>query len=302
VLKLQIVYVFIDQHKYFYPCSKVSNQWISEIRKLPVQILFMKHISLILLTLCLLTSSCSQRQSSAPDSDQMVMATLWYQHSAEARALYYQAYNLAKLRVEQALDTLPEGIRLAVVADIDETILDNSPSEGKNILEGERYSPARWADWTDQRSAKALPGSLEFAQYLSRVGVDLYYISNRSIEELDATLENLQKLSFPFADPEHILLKTDQSDKTPRRQQVMENNLIILLLGDNLNDFTNVFEDRSENFGFNEVDELSDEFGKRFIVFPNPLYGSWTKPIYGSTSGMSPQEIALKRKSYIIGY
>jgi 5'-nucleotidase (lipoprotein e(P4) family) len=262
----------------------------------------MKHILPILLTISILTSGCSEKQSSAPDSEQMIMATLWYQHSAEARALYYQAYNLAKLRVEQALDTLPEGISLAVVADIDETILDNSPSEGKNILDGKSYSPARWKDWTEQRSAKALPGSLEFARFLSKVGVDLYYISNRSTDELDATLDNLQRLSFPFADKEHILLKSDQSDKTARRQLVMENNIIILLLGDNLNDFSNVFEDRTENYGFNMVDKLSDEFGKRFIVFPNPLYGSWTKPVYGSTTGMSPHEIALKRKSYIIGY
>ncbi len=245
--------------------------------------------------------SC-KTEPSAPDAEQMVMATLWFQHSGEARALYYQAYNLAELRVRQALDTLPDILPKAVIADIDETILDNSPSEGKNILEGNRYSAERWKTWTNNRSATRLPGSLEFAVFLESVGVDLYYISNRSVDELNATLDNLKKLGYPFADAEHILLKSDQSTKTPRRQSLAKNHHIILLLGDNLNDFSDIFEDRSQAYGFETVDNHSEEFGNRFILLPNPMYGSWTKPIFGSTSGMSPKETASKRKSFIIGY
>ena len=262
----------------------------------------MKKLLPILLAISLCTSSCSNYEAPAPDSDQMVMATLWFQHSAEARAMYYQGYNIAQLRVEQALDTLPADLKLAVVADIDETILDNSPSEGKNILEGERYSSDRWTDWTSKSSAHALPGSLEFAQFLQNKGVDLYYISNRSVNELDATLANLKALNYPFADKEHILLKSDASTKTPRREIVMKTHHIILLLGDNLNDFSDLFENREVNKGFNTVDQLSEEFGKRFIILPNPLYGSWTKPIYGSTSKLTPAETANKKRSFVTDY
>jgi len=261
----------------------------------------MNKLFLAILVFIFLIPSC-KTESSAPDAEQMVMATLWFQHSGEARALYYQAYNLAELRVRQALDTLADNLPLAVIADIDETILDNSPSEGKNILEGNRYSSERWRAWTNNRSASGLPGSIDFALFLESVGVDLYYISNRSVDEQDATLDNLKKLGYPFADTEHILLKSNQSTKTPRRQSVAKNHHIILLLGDNLNDFSDIFEDRSDGYGFSTVDINSKEFGKRFIVLPNPLYGSWTKPIYGSTSGLTPLETAKKRKSFITAY
>ncbi|MEA1877786.1 MAG: HAD family acid phosphatase [Bacteroidota bacterium] len=157
----------------------------------------MKKFLLPLLLVAMLIPSCKTEQS-APDAEQMVMATLWFQHSGEARALYYQAYNLAELRVRQALDTLPDNLPKAVIADIDETILDNSPSEGKNILESSRFSSERWKAWTDKRSAIGLPGSLEFARFLETVGVDLYYISNRSVDEQNATLDNLKKLGYPF--------------------------------------------------------------------------------------------------------
>lgn len=260
----------------------------------------MKRLLLPIFLIVLAIPSC-KKESSSPDAEQMVMATLWFQHSGEARALYYQAYNLAEMRVNQALDTLSADLSLAVIADIDETILDNSPSEGKNILEGERYSTERWRDWTNKRAATGLPGSLEFARFLESKGIELFYISNRSVEEQIATIDNLQKLGYPFADSDHLLLKTSTSGKTPRRNIVAKDHHIILLLGDNLNDFSDIFEDRSNKNGFSAVDNMSEEFGKRFIVLPNPLYGSWTKPISGLNT-QSPQEAANKHKSHIIGF
>ena len=56
---------------------------------------------------------------------------------------------------------------------------------------------------------------------------------------------------------------------------------VIMLVGDNLSAFDQVFEDRSVNFGFGTVDSLRVEFGKKFIVLPNPVYGDWTKPLTG---------------------
>jgi predicted secreted acid phosphatase len=46
-----------------------------------------------------------------------------------------------------------------------------------------------------------------------------------------------------------------------------------------------VFEDRTVNFGYAAVDSLRTEFGKRFIVLPNPIYGDWTKPLNGERKG-----------------
>ena len=255
-----------------------------------------------ILFILILFSACGSNKTSAPDSEQLVMSTLWYQHSAEMRAIYYQSFQLAELRVKQMQENY-DGVKpLAVVVDIDETMLDNSPSEGRNILEGERYSKERWMEWTELASAKPLPGSLEFAAFLEDHGVELFYISNRSVDELDATIKNLVKHNFPFADKEHVFLKSDTSSKKSRREKVADKYEIALLVGDNLGDFSEIFDDRSDLMGKNLVDKYKKQFGERFIVLPNPIYGSWTKATYGSTSGLSPKEISEKRRGFITDY
>lgn len=257
---------------------------------------------LILIFLIVVFSACSGLKSIAPDSEQLVMSTLWYQHSAEMRAIYYQSFQLAELRVKQMHENHEGAKPLAVVVDIDETMLDNSPSEGRNILEGERYSKERWMAWTGLASAEPLPGSLEFAHFLEDLGVELFYISNRSIDELDVTIKNLIRHNFPFADKEHVFLKSDTSSKKSRREKVAYKYEIALLIGDNLGDFSEIFDDRSDRMGKGLVDQYKKEFGKHFIVLPNPIYGSWTSATYGSTSGLSPKEIAKKRKIFLSDY
>lgn len=260
----------------------------------------MKNFQILILLTIL--SACSGLRSLAPDSEQMTMSTLWYQNSAEMTAIYYQSFNIAEHRVQEALKNPNRKKPPAVVVDIDETILDNSPSEARNILEGERYSQDRWYDWTSRASANPLPGSLDFALSLKEVDVELFYISNRNVEELEVTLENLRKHGFPNADKEHVFLKSTTSDKQARREKVMQEHDIVLLVGDNLEDFSEVFADRSHQLGKDKVDKYRDEFGKRFIILPNPMYGSWTSALFGSTSGLSPKEIARLRKKFLADY
>ena len=250
----------------------------------------------------MLIAGCSGNKNSAPDSEQMVMATLWYQHSAEMTAIYYQAFNLAELRVNQIIEEYEGEKPLAIVVDIDETMLDNSPLEGKNILEGERYSKERWINWTNCAIAEPLPGSKAFADFLEQAGIELFYISNRSVDDLEATIKNLELHDFPYADADHIFLKSDTSSKKLRRDNLSSTHNIALLIGDNLGDFSEIFEDRSDKLGKSLVDQHKKEFGSRFIVLPNPMYGAWTSAIYGSTSKLSPKEIAEKRKSYVTPY
>ena len=71
----------------------------------------------------------SERESAnAALTNPLLYAIAWRQTAAEFRALYYQGFALAQLRVEQALaargasasnDTRP----LAVITDVDETVL-----------------------------------------------------------------------------------------------------------------------------------------------------------------------------------
>lgn len=63
------------------------------------------------------------RISSYVDREQKIDAALW-QLSAEARACFWQSFNLATLRFDQALEKMEPGEKLAVIADIDDTLVD----------------------------------------------------------------------------------------------------------------------------------------------------------------------------------
>ena len=220
-----------------------------------------------------------------PIPDQSVTAVLWFQRSAEYRSLCYQAYNLAELRVKEYLVHPDTKKQAAVIFDIDETLLDNSPQEAQNILDGNAFSSSKWKAWSDQASAAAIPGSLDFCRFLQKNNIRVIYISNRLESEAQATLLNLRKWNFPDADSNHLFLKSTVSSKKIRRNLVENQYNVIMLVGDNLSDFDQIFENRSAHFGYGAVDSLKMEFGKKFIVLPNPMYGDWTKPLTGDRKG-----------------
>lgn len=262
----------------------------------------MKRILVFLLGITLVFNSCQQADfDESKSQDHLIMSVLWYQKSAEMKAIYYQSFNWAKLKVDMALEK-KGAQKLAVVVDIDETMLDNSPSEVRSIQTGKGFSKESWSDWTSQIKAKALPGAVEFSKYAESKGIDVFYISNRSVDAFDVTLQNLRNENFAFADSSHILLKSNTSSKEPRRNIVKENFEIILLIGDNLLDFSDIFEDRSDNYGFNTVEENKELFGDIFIVLPNPMYGNWEREVLGNKNDLSDAEKYLIRKSHLIDY
>ena len=178
----------------------------------------------------------------------------------------------------------------AIITDIDETILDNSPFNAKLIISGNSYNKENWATWVNEKRAKALPGAVDFCNYAKEKGVEVFYVSNRSAESTDATIENMINEKFPFADKDHLYLKTESSNKTDRRNSILENYDVILLLGDNLRDFDEIFGGRGDDYGFGVISENKDAFGTKFIVFPNPMYGEWEKGIYNGDFSKSYEE------------
>jgi len=223
-------------------------------------------------------------KTAVPIREYTVQAVLWQQHAAEYRALTYQAFNLAQMQLDAIIANKNETKKpLAIVTDIDETVLDNSPYSGKQVQLDEEYSTLRWTEWVKKKKAKAIPGALHFLNYAKTKNVEVFYISNRSINQKNETIENLTLAGFPFADEEHVLLKDTISSKESRRHLVQETHQIILLIGDNLSDFSEVFDDRSTNERNKDVDSLKSVFGKKFIVLPNSIYGDWeTKGILES--------------------
>src|SRR5271154_2319312 len=78
-----------------------------------------------------------------------LFTAFYQQQAAEYSALCYQAYNIARLRLDEALQQ-PTTKPLAIIADIDETILNNSPYAVHQALQGKDYGADSWIDWTSR--------------------------------------------------------------------------------------------------------------------------------------------------------
>lgn len=126
-----------------------------------------------------------------------MLATNWYQTAGEVKALYIQGYNIAKERLVKHLKT-PSKKPYSIVLDLDETVIDNSPYSAENILQGRAYEPNTWNEWVNKMEAKAVPGAKEFLEFANKNKVEIYYISDRTEEQLDATIMNLEKLEYLF--------------------------------------------------------------------------------------------------------
>ena len=130
----------------------------------------MKKLALVIL---LFSASCISPRVSvtnvATNDDNAIIdgklfATAYQQNAAEYRALCYQAYNIARLRVEQNKSERNEKPK-AIMTDVDETVLDNSPYQARQVLLGKDYDPASWQDWTSRGEADTVPGALHFLQF-----------------------------------------------------------------------------------------------------------------------------------------
>ena len=226
---------------------------------------------------------------------ELINSVLWQKTSAEYRALAYQAFNLAQLRLSTALQQ-PSDKPLAIIVDLDETVLDNSGFEAQTILEGKEFYND-FQEWVDKAMAKTVPGATDFLNFAYDNQVEVYYISNRNEKYREGTIKNLLKLGFPNADNAHVLLRNNDSNKQPRRDIVLSKFNVVLLMGDNLIDFLDVFRKKTISERYSSVDSLRTEFGKRFIILPNPMYGEWEKTIYGGTRKIDPekkQELRIK--------
>lgn len=268
-------------------------------KKAYIQLVMVLVLSFGLLIAPLLGSARAQDYSVKDLNEQLVLGTVWYQRSAEMRALSYQAFNMAKMIFDMDLEKGASGKKRAVVVDIDETVLDNSPYEA-GIVDMDFGYPKGWAEWIDAAEAKPLPGAVDFLKYVDSKGGAVFYISNRKVKEKEGTVKNLKALGFPQVTDEHILLRDKTSDKEPRREIVRQEHRIVLLMGDNLNDFDNLFRGKGLDDRASAVDQVKDQFGSAFIVLPNPMYGDWEGGVYDNNWKLSPAEKSKARKASLI--
>ena len=207
-----------------------------------------------------------------------LFATVFQQKSAEYRALCFQAFNIARFSLDnyKPLTNKPK----AIITDIDETLLDNSPYEAQQLLQGKDYEPSSWNEWTSKGMADTMPGSVSFLKYAASKGVSIFYITNRDEKERAGTLKNLKLFNMPNADSIHIMHRQNISSKEARRLRVNTTHEIVMMLGDNLSDFSSLFDKKPANERLRNTNFSASDFGSRFIVLPNPVYGDWESVMY----------------------
>lgn len=252
--------------------------------------------NLILLILALYLVSASAENIKLKDEGAL-LGILYHQTAAEYTALCYQAYNIAEDRL-LAIDFSELEKPPALVVDVDETVLGNTRYNIRELL-GEATYPEDFYKWLEEEASEPVAGAAEFLQLADSMGVKIFYITNRRDHKQKATIGNLQKYGFPQANEKQVLCKTHKSSKEPRRQTAAENHEIIMLIGDNLLDFSDFFrlddiEERKERTA-----EKQAEFGRRFIILPNVMHGYWIKIINDFEYNLSNEELRAKRLQYI---
>lgn len=246
----------------------------------------------------ILLSSCQQQTTAIEkeaNNDGLLMATLYVQRAAEYKALCFQAYNLAQFKLDEKVSKYSGDKKLAVIVDIDETVLDNSPFSAKSIIENTDY-PKYWDEWCNLSKAESIPGSLEFLKYAESKGVETFYVSNRKFHLTPATLKNLQDNGFPFADSSHLFLRSKSSDKEIRRNIIRENHDVLLYFGDALGDFLPAFDEPSTSARNALANEIRKDFGAEYIVLPNPTYGTWMNSLLTAVPKDADADSAYKSR------
>jgi acid phosphatase len=243
-------------------------------------------------------------------------AVAWMQASVEYRLLAGQTWRAALNQLDRAIktptwDALPraernggtlEGLGLAVIVDVDETVLDNSPFQARLVRDDSDFESVAWNRWVDERAARPVPGALEFAKAANARGVTLFYVSNRDQKMAAATLANLRAAGFPVASDSQYLgagmdvpgCVSQGSDKGCRRQLVSRTHRVLLMVGDQLGDFVSIASNTPQGREAAVRPYLS-WVGERWFVLPNPTYGSWEGATFGNDWTL-PREQRRQRK------
>jgi 5'-nucleotidase (lipoprotein e(P4) family) len=203
-------------------------------------------------------------------------AVRWVRDSAEHRALFLQAYRWATAHVERAAATREPGT-WAVVADVDETVLDNSLYQVERERQGLGFTRESWKAWTERRAAVPLPGAAAFLARVRSLGGRIAIVTNRRAAECPDTEAVFRAHDLAY---DVMLCRGDDGpgDKGPRLEAVARGATpaglppleIVAVLGDNVRDFPGQSQALRA-----QGDEAFADFGARFIVVPNPMYGSW---------------------------
>lgn len=224
----------------------------------------------------------------AVDNNALGYALAWKQTSAEYRALFHQGFNIARLHVENALAQQRVGSKpLAVITDVDDTVLHTLSYWGYLINNNKDFfDDPLWDEWIAQDLVSAAPGALEFLKFCADSNVDVFYVTSRDQGEatLEIALSNLRSIGAPQVNEQHVTALRESSNKEIRQDEIMQTHNVVVMLGDNLNDFRRKYYIRGDvDARIAAMEEDSHLFGIEYIMFPNPTDGHWLAAIFGES-------------------
>ena len=193
----------------------------------------------------------------------------WVRQSTEHKTLCEQLFRQATVTILRTVKTEKSTGNLAVVVDLDETVLDNSLYQVERWKAGLSFTQDSWSDWVNRKEAGLIPGAKEFLSAVRKKGVRVVFLSNRMNDNLEPTRENLRLLGV-LDSKDLFLLRLDKDDlKEVRRKEVTDGTgrmkkvgplQVVGYVGDQMGDFPHV---------------RTKEFGKTNFLLPNPMYGKW---------------------------
>ena len=254
-------------------------------------------------------------------ADDNLNAVLWVQRSAEYQAVSQTIYRAAADQLDAALNqknwdalvptergNAATGLKPAVIMDVDETVLDNSPYQARLVRDGKEFDDLSWDAWVAEKKAKPLAGVVDFAKAARAKGVTILYLSNRAEHLQAATLENLRAVGMPVQDDSVFLglgtfvkdCEQHGSEKNCRRRFAGQNYRVLMQFGDQLGDFAQIVSNtaagRSQLYA-----EYADWFGERWWMLPNPTYGSWEPAMFNNAWDQPrPARRQAKRDALVI--
>jgi len=253
----------------------------------------MRRLAAMVAICVALGAGAARAESQRVPEHDALNALVWMQSSAEYQAAALSAYAMARAGLDRALadpawtaaleqDGGAAGKPPAVILDLDETVFDNTAYNAWLVSAGQTFSAQTFADFIEEKISPPVPGAVEYMKYAASRGVALFFVSNRNATLKTASLEALAALGVKTA-PENVLLKRERRDwgvqKGTRRAVVAERYRIVQIVGDALGDFV-------DDYGVTirqraQVTRThADRWGSKWIMLPNPVYGSWENAAY----------------------
>lgn len=173
---------------------------------------------------------------------------------------------------------------LAIVLDIDETTLLNLGYEADAARRGESFDAGRWARWEETGADKvvAVPGAKAALDSARQLGITVIFNSNRVTEYAAQTERALAQAGLgPAKHRSTLWLRGDDgggSGKDDRRWAIASGYCVVALVGDQLGDFSDLFNDpalsASTRRALAGAPALASLWGNGWFLLPNPVYGT----------------------------